>query len=79
MASGKNNGQGIIRVENFIHGEFEDCSDRLDSFDPSTGSVWASVPDSSPEIVDRAVYAALSAYRNWADMGYVKRAQYLKK
>jgi len=55
---------GLIHVENFIDGQFSRAAgDRhLDSFDPSTGSVWATVPDSDVEDVERAVAAAQKAF-----------------
>ena len=56
---------GLVRVENFIDGQFRRAAgDRhLDSFDPSTGSVWATVPDSDADDVERAVVAAQKAFR----------------
>ena len=55
----------LIHVENFIDGEFSHAADdrRLDSFDPSTGSVWATIPDSDVSDVERAVSAAQKAFR----------------
>jgi len=55
----------LIHVENFIDGEFHRAADdrRLDSFDPSTGRVWATVPDSDVSDVERAVGAAQKAFR----------------
>jgi len=53
---------GLIHVENFIDGLFCRVDRRLDSFDPSTGSIWATVPDSDVEDVERAVSAAQKAF-----------------
>lgn len=55
---------GLIRVQNFIDGQFSDPDDKryLDSFDPSTGEVWAKIPDSGRSDVDRAVSAAQKAF-----------------
>jgi len=55
----------LVHVENFIDGKFcRPADDRcLDSFDPATGSVWATVPDSDVSDVERAVNAARKAFR----------------
>jgi acyl-CoA reductase-like NAD-dependent aldehyde dehydrogenase len=51
-----------VQVQNFINGEFIDCKDRLDSFNPATGEVWATIPDSGEEEVNSAVEAANKAF-----------------
>lgn len=38
-------------LENFIGGKFVACKSHIDSYDPSTGEVYCSVPDSGPEEV----------------------------
>lgn len=38
------------------------CQRLLDSCDPSTGKVWAKIPDSGKEEVDAAVKAARAAF-----------------
>ena len=49
-------------IENFIGGEYVAYEgDFVDSYDPSTGEVWAQVPDSGHEEVELAVEAALKA------------------
>ncbi|XP_040567612.1 2-aminomuconic semialdehyde dehydrogenase [Lepeophtheirus salmonis] len=69
----------MIRVQNYIYGEFEETQSYLDSFNPATGKIWAQIPDSNADIVDRSVVAAKSASRNWAKLSYEKRAAYLIK
>lgn len=51
-----------IKVQNFIDGKFLDCDKYLDSYDPSTGSVWAEIPDSTSLDVENAVNAAKKAF-----------------
>ena len=70
---------GLVRAQNYIFGEFESCDDEIVSVNPCTGNAWAVLPDSGQESVNRAVYAAVSAFRPWADWGYAKRAHYLLK
>jgi len=55
----------LIHVENFIDGKFSRAADDrcLDSFNPATGSVWATIPDSDVSDVERAVSAAQNAFR----------------
>jgi acyl-CoA reductase-like NAD-dependent aldehyde dehydrogenase len=49
-------------IENFIGGSFVKSSKYLDSFDPSTGEIWAQIPDSDPTDVDDAVQHARNAF-----------------
>lgn len=53
----------LIEVQNFIGGQFLKCERYLDSFDPSTGQVWAKVPDSGSGEVETAVQAAKKAFK----------------
>ncbi|MGW0174734.1 aldehyde dehydrogenase family protein [Rhodococcus sp. NPDC003322] len=52
---------------------------RIDVVDPTTEETWGSVPDASPEDVDRAVTAADRAFRGagWSDLSPSVRAEYL--
>ena len=52
----------VVKVQNFINGEFVDCDRYIDSFDPSTGKVWARIPDSDANDVNRAVEAGKAAF-----------------
>jgi acyl-CoA reductase-like NAD-dependent aldehyde dehydrogenase len=51
-----------IKVQNFINGKFCETTNYLDSFDPSTGEVWAKIPDSTASNVEAAVSAAKDAF-----------------
>ncbi len=51
-----------IVVQNFIDGKFVEATEHMDSYDPSTGSVWAKIPDSGKLEVDHAVTAAKEAF-----------------
>ena len=64
-------------VQNFINGEFEPCHSYLDSYEPSQGTVWAKIPDSSEDCVDRAVKAAKKAFLAWKSLSVHQRAEYL--
>ncbi len=49
-------------MQNFINGRFVEATEHMDSYDPSTGSVWAKIPNSGKLEVDRAVSAAKEAF-----------------
>ena len=51
-----------VVVQNFINGRFVEATEHMDSYDPSTGSVWAKIPNSGKLEVDRAVSAAKEAF-----------------
>jgi len=70
----------IVIVHNFIDGQFTDGEQAyIDSFDPSTGSVWAKIPDSGASEVDRAVKAAVTAQKQWASTPVLKRVALIHK
>ena len=52
----------MLTVHNFINGHFVAPEQYLDSFDPSTGEVWARIPDSDEWDVEAAVEAAEKAF-----------------
>ena len=51
----------------------------LDSVDPSTGVVWATIPRGGGEDVERAVAAARKAQPGWRDRGAAGRARHLRR
>lgn len=53
----------MLVIENFINGEFVPTNSHIDSFDPSTGSVWAKIPDSDETDINKAVDAAKKAFQ----------------
>ena len=61
--NGNSNHFDKLEIENFIGGVFYPTKCHLDSFDPSTGKVWAKVPDSGADEVDQAVQAAKAAFQ----------------
>lgn len=68
-----------IKVHNFIGGKFCESKKYLDSFDPSTGEVWAKVPDSSEDDVESAVKAAQDAFPGWSDTPVQERSKVMMK
>lgn len=53
----------MLVIENFINGEFVPTNSHIDSIDPSTGSVWAKIPDSDETDINKAVDAAKKAFQ----------------
>jgi aminomuconate-semialdehyde/2-hydroxymuconate-6-semialdehyde dehydrogenase len=67
------------RIQNFIDGRFVEPASAavLDNVDPSTGSVYGSIPDSDDRDVDRAVQAARTALPGWASTPAAERSRVL--
>ena len=53
----------VLHLKNYIDGQFKDVDSHLDSYDPSTGEVAITVPDSGQQQVDEAVKAATVAFK----------------
>ncbi|XP_005105733.1 2-aminomuconic semialdehyde dehydrogenase [Aplysia californica] len=68
-----------VIVNNFIDGDFCGTDEYLDSFDPSTGQVWAKVSNSSAKDVDKAVEAAQRAFPEWSELPVEKRSEVMQK
>lgn len=69
----------MLVLDNFINGEFVPCGAHIDSYDPSTGSVYCKVPDSGKEEVDLAVKAAKEAFESWSVTTAEFRAEIMMK
>ena len=52
-------------MQNFINGKYVPAQNYLDSYDPSTGDVWAKIPDSDESEVETAVEAASKAFERY--------------
>ncbi|XP_052674330.1 2-aminomuconic semialdehyde dehydrogenase-like [Crassostrea angulata] len=68
-----------VVVSNFINGEFVSTDNYIDSFDPSTGEVWAKIPDSGEKEVNEAVNAAKAAFPKWANTPVLERSKLMLK
>ncbi|XP_065569439.1 2-aminomuconic semialdehyde dehydrogenase-like isoform X2 [Artemia franciscana] len=70
-----------IEVKNFISGSFfpSTLGSWLNSFEPSSGKIWARVPDSSPEDVLKAVNSAKEAFSCWSGTPTSQRAAVLMR
>jgi len=72
---------GLV-LQNYIGGEFQARpagQDSIPSYNPATGEVWATLPNSSAQDVDMAVSAAELAFPAWSALSCQARAGYLLK
>ncbi|ESO88008.1 hypothetical protein LOTGIDRAFT_193864, partial [Lottia gigantea] len=69
----------LTEVKNFINGEFVSTESTLDSFEPSTGDVWATIPNSDKNDVELAVEAAQNAFLGWSSTSRQERSNILSK
>jgi aminomuconate-semialdehyde/2-hydroxymuconate-6-semialdehyde dehydrogenase len=69
------------KILNYIDGRFmEPLSGRhLDNWEPATGKVYGSIPDSGKKDVDLAVEAAQNAFPQWSTLSAGERSEYLMK
>ncbi|MER6006878.1 gamma-aminobutyraldehyde dehydrogenase [Nonomuraea angiospora] len=71
----------MIRLQNFINGEFVDAKSGKfsDIIDPCTGEAYLQAPVSGPEDVDAAFAAAAAAFESWGRSTPGERANLLLK
>ena len=48
----------LPRAQNYVYGEFEDTDTYIDSYEPSTGRVWALIPNSNGKKTNLVVYSS---------------------
>ena len=68
-------------LANFINGQFVEpiSGNYLDVFEPATGQIYASVPDSNGQDVETAIAAAEQAFPNWSITSREERSGILHK
>lgn len=69
------------KIQNFINGKYVDPikGNYIDNVDPSTGKVFALVPNSTQEDLELAVEAAKTAFPVWSTMAVDRRSRILHK
>eukprot|EP00058_Branchiostoma_floridae_P016960 XP_002602448.1 hypothetical protein BRAFLDRAFT_63460 [Branchiostoma floridae] len=66
-------------LQNFIDGQFVGTESHIDSYNPSTGEVYAKVPDSGEADVNAAVQAAKAAFPGWSETPAAERSRILNR
>ncbi|WP_232782880.1 aldehyde dehydrogenase family protein [Bacillus sp. BA3] len=71
----------VKEYQNMINGDLVPASSgkRIESYDPSTGRVWATIPCSMAQDAEAAVEAARSAFADWSSRPAMDRGAYLRK
>ncbi|XP_050418098.2 2-aminomuconic semialdehyde dehydrogenase [Patella vulgata] len=69
----------VLEVENFINGKFVPSESHIDSYEPSTGEVWASIPDSGEKEIELAVASAKAAFKGWSSTPREERSRLINK
>jgi len=71
----------MIEILNYIDGKLvpHNGTDTVDVYNPSDGSVYASIPDSDTSDVEKAILAAKKAYPTWAATSINERHDILTK
>ncbi len=69
------------RIQNYINGKLENpiSNQWLDNYDPSVGEVYAHIPNSGKEDVEKAVLAAKKAFKTWSVTSIEERSRILHK
>ncbi|MEC7763419.1 MAG: aldehyde dehydrogenase family protein [Pseudomonadota bacterium] len=63
----------------YIDGQWTPASRTFDDLNPSDNSLYARIPDGSPEDTRRAIAAAKAAFPAWSGLAFHERAHYLLK
>ena len=69
----------MIKINNYINGEFQPVKHFLEDLNPATGEVIAKIPKSGLNEVEKAVNAADEARTLWSNIGLEERADWLHK
>ncbi|WP_042351973.1 aldehyde dehydrogenase family protein [Bacillus massiliigorillae] len=71
----------VKTFHNVINGKTVPSSsgEKMDSYDPATGKVWATIPSSTVEDAEASVTAARSALPAWSSLPAMERANYLRR
>lgn len=73
-------GANELVLQNYIDGEFQrSTASHIDSINPQTGKTFARLPNSSEEEVQRAVFAAATAFTSWSTTPRSERSRILVK
>jgi len=71
----------MITIENYINGKLQAplSNEYLKVYQPATGNIYASVPDSHLSDIEAAVDGAKSAFSSWSNSSAQTRSEILLK
>ena len=69
----------MIKVENYVNGNFVSTEETIEDTNPATGKIIANIPRSKPDDVQKAVLAADNAREYWSNLNLEDRRVWLKK
>ena len=69
----------MIKIQNYINGQFQDTEQTFDSINPATDEILAKVPRSTEKEADLAIASAKDAYPVWSKLKPAKRSKFLHK
>lgn len=70
-----------MKIQNYINGKFVNPiqDNWLNNYNPAIGIVYAQIPDSSKEDVEKAYQAAAKAFPKWSNTSFDERSKILSK
>lgn len=71
--------ENICHIQNFIDGSFEKPTKTFPSVNPANSQVIAQIPDSDASDLDRAIEAAVKAFKSWSETSLKQRSELLLK
>lgn len=69
----------MVKLNNVVNGEYYDSNSVLEIYSPIDNSIVGSTPAMSKEDVDYAMITAKNSFKNWKNLSYKERSDYLKK
>lgn len=71
----------MVQIQNFINGNFQpsQSGQSLDNFNPATGKVYSTLPDSDAVDIVLAIQAAKKAFPKWSGLTAAERSDWLNK
>lgn len=71
----------MVKIQNYIHGQWMDAIDggTLENYEPATGQIFGTIPDSNDMDLNAAIVAAKEAFPFWSTIGNQERSRWLMK
>lgn len=71
----------MLKIQNYLDGSLHDAIENqtIDNYNPSTGEIYGSIPNSNEKDVNQAVEAAEKAFPEWSIMNSEKRFKIMNR